>query len=214
VTVWLTTYYDAIMICVARYREMAKDMPELLAFLDEFTRSVPLVKLSRWLGYVQGILIAAGSTTVAAERDTTRSLFRPLDFAKPSTQPATLEIGTLLEHLAKMNELAPLPWQADIDELGTPHAVWTGKFYTAAADARSTWTSYDTPDTRLVPIAQFIEAAVNAVPMLLSTLRLPRAATNESSLAVEARKLLDEWDRGELNRGEFETMMRELIKGA
>ncbi len=79
---WVDKYYDAIMICVGRYREMAADQPDLLAFLDEFSHEVPIVKLSRWLGYVQGVLIERGKTTVSAERDVTRSLFRPLDFAK------------------------------------------------------------------------------------------------------------------------------------
>lgn len=77
---WVDKYYDAIFVCVARYREMAVGMPDLLTFLDEFTHEVPIVKLSRWLGYVQGVLIERGKTTVAAERDITRSLFRPLDF--------------------------------------------------------------------------------------------------------------------------------------
>jgi len=79
---WIDKYYDAIFVCVARYREMAEGMPELLAFLDEFTHEVPIVKLSSWLGYVQGVLITRGVTTVTIERDATRSLFRPLDFAK------------------------------------------------------------------------------------------------------------------------------------
>jgi hypothetical protein len=79
---WIDKYYDAIFVCVARYRELAADQPDLFAFLDEFTREVPIVKLSRWLGYVQGVLIERGKTTVATERDITRSLFRPLDFPK------------------------------------------------------------------------------------------------------------------------------------
>ena len=79
---WLSAYYDAILVCVARYREMAEGMPDLLSFLDEFKRDVPIVKLSRWLGYVQGVLIERGVTTVTIERDATRSLFPPLDFAK------------------------------------------------------------------------------------------------------------------------------------
>jgi len=77
---WISAYYNAISVCVARYKTMAAGMPDLLSFLDEFTHEVPLVKLSRWLGYVQGVLIERGKTTVTAERDATRSLFRPLDF--------------------------------------------------------------------------------------------------------------------------------------
>ncbi len=120
---WTNRYYDAIFACVERYRTMTTD-PDLLAFLSEFNRDVPLVKLSRWLGYVQGVLIERGKTTVQVERDWTRPLFRPLDFG--SMKPVT----------------------------------------------------------------------------------------NESPLAIEARKLLDEWDRGELARGDFEIMMKELIASA
>lgn len=78
--VWQARYYDAVEECVVRYRAMAKDMPDLIAFINEFNDDVPLVKLSRWLGYVQGVLIERGATTVEAERDWTRPLFRPLDF--------------------------------------------------------------------------------------------------------------------------------------
>lgn len=73
-------YYSAIHKCVWRYQEMAKDHPDLLKFLNEFHGDVPLNKLNRWLGYVQGVLIERGITTVQAERDWTRPLFRPLDF--------------------------------------------------------------------------------------------------------------------------------------
>lgn len=84
---WLSAYYDAILTCVVRYREMAEGMPDLLSFLDEFKRDVPIVKLSRWLGYIQGVLIERGVTTVTIERDATRVLFRPLDFAVPLKEP-------------------------------------------------------------------------------------------------------------------------------
>ncbi len=77
---WQAAYYDAIMKCVERYKPMAVPDQDLLKFLDEFNREVPLMKLSRWLGYVQGVLIDKRITTVEAERDWTRPLFRPLDF--------------------------------------------------------------------------------------------------------------------------------------
>lgn len=89
---WAEQYYDAILTCVARYREMAEGMPDLLTFLDEFTRDVPLMKLSRWLGYVQGVLITRGVTTVTIERDATRPLFRPLDFAPKPQNESTLAV--------------------------------------------------------------------------------------------------------------------------
>jgi hypothetical protein len=41
---------------------------------------LPVAKMSRWLGYIQGVMIERGFTTVRAERDWTRPLFRPLDF--------------------------------------------------------------------------------------------------------------------------------------
>lgn len=78
---WREAYYDAIMACVERYTAMSAD-DDLQSFLAEFNRSVPLMKLDRWLGYVQGVVIERGYTTVQTERDWTRSLFRPLDFGE------------------------------------------------------------------------------------------------------------------------------------
>lgn len=56
----------------------------LADFIEEFLCAVsnryPLMKLNRWLGYIQGRLIADGMTTVEAERDWTRPYFRPFDF--------------------------------------------------------------------------------------------------------------------------------------
>lgn len=89
---WEYEYKFAIMRCHERYLGMAIQMEgidlgygplsfkDVIKFLDEFNYDVPLVKLSRWLGYVQGVLIERGVTTVDLERDWTRPLFRPLDF--------------------------------------------------------------------------------------------------------------------------------------
>lgn len=41
-------------------------------------------KANRWLGYIQGIVIAGGLTTVAAEREYTRPLFHALKGPSPS----------------------------------------------------------------------------------------------------------------------------------
>ncbi|TPL66654.1 hypothetical protein [Mesorhizobium sp. B2-4-1] len=41
---------------------------------------LPICKLNRWLGYIQGLLIERGYTTVQTERDWTRPFFRPLDY--------------------------------------------------------------------------------------------------------------------------------------
>lgn len=76
---WIDAYYDAIMACVDRYRAMTLDR-DILDFLTEFNRDVPLLKIDRWLGYIQGVLIERQATTVEAERDWTRKFFRPLDF--------------------------------------------------------------------------------------------------------------------------------------
>lgn len=86
-------YYNALAACHIRYRDMirARDKSELTSadyelwfFLKQFGGAIgprtPLMKLNRWLGYIQGCLIERGYTTVEAERNWTRPLFRPLDF--------------------------------------------------------------------------------------------------------------------------------------
>lgn len=85
----LTPYHDAILKCADRYRTMQLNYPyhdpELLDFTYELMQGcrdgLPVPKLCRWLGYIQGLLIERGFTTVTKERDWTRPLFRPLDFA-------------------------------------------------------------------------------------------------------------------------------------
>lgn len=86
-------YYEALEMCYQRYYNMLDDMrywdggPEvekLANFLQEFRAGIkkhlPLNKLNRWLGYIQGTLITMEETTVEAERNWTRPLFRLLDF--------------------------------------------------------------------------------------------------------------------------------------
>lgn len=82
-------YHEALGKCAERYKPMLAQsgMPEtdpLFRFLIEFEGGcrgrLPLMKLNRWLGYIQGVMIERGMTTVTAERDWTRPLFRPLDF--------------------------------------------------------------------------------------------------------------------------------------
>ena len=86
-------YYNALADCHKRYRSMMLEREkhlltsadyELWFFLRQFGYSIgprmPLMKLNRWLGYIQGCLIERGYTTVEAERNWTRPLFRPLDF--------------------------------------------------------------------------------------------------------------------------------------
>lgn len=89
-------YYEALKQCGTRYLHMIiehielnyRDTTfrtlELYEFIKEFRQGcsdrLPLNKLNRWLGYIQGTLISLGLTTVEAERNWTRPLFRPLDF--------------------------------------------------------------------------------------------------------------------------------------
>lgn len=93
-------YYAALAHCAVRYRRLlnqvqaASNPPAALAlaaFIREFNDAIfdraPLYKLNRWLGYIQGTLIHLGVTTVEAERDYTRPLFRPLDFPPQVQQP-------------------------------------------------------------------------------------------------------------------------------
>lgn len=68
-----------------RYKKMAEGQEEdFVSFIDEFHKGIklrlPLPKLNRWLGYIQGVLIERQVTSVQAERDYTRPFFRPLDF--------------------------------------------------------------------------------------------------------------------------------------
>jgi len=94
-------YYKALAQCAERYLEMIDDLcyyeghdknTKLFHFVYEFKCGVrdqlPLMKLNRWLGYIQGCLIERGYTTVEAERNWTRPLFRPLDFKAELHQPA------------------------------------------------------------------------------------------------------------------------------
>lgn len=86
-------YYEAIAYCAERYSIMLhtfgyKENHFEDAVLHEFVYQLmdgvadqlPLMKLNRWLGYIQGCLIERGYTTVQAERDWTRPLFKHLDF--------------------------------------------------------------------------------------------------------------------------------------
>lgn len=85
----MSTYHEALRHCADRYlhmQELAADRvdPKLFRFTLEFQSGCrdrhPVPKLCRWLGYIQGLLIERGLTTVEIERDWTRPLFRPLDY--------------------------------------------------------------------------------------------------------------------------------------
>ena len=96
-------YYSALYKCSDRYFHMidgyigdimyrgwdkgnatlsqAEKLRDFIISLEQsIDNKLPLLKLNRWLGYIQGSLIQWEITTVEAERDWTRPLFRPLDF--------------------------------------------------------------------------------------------------------------------------------------
>lgn len=66
---------------VDRYSQMTESL-ELREFCSKLVAEInqhPEIKTSRWLGYIQGRVIAEGKTTVAAERDYTRPILAPLE---------------------------------------------------------------------------------------------------------------------------------------
>jgi hypothetical protein len=79
-------YYEALHKCAERYRDMLSEGidNDLWDFVHELMfdcrDKLPLMKLNRWLGYIQGCLIERDYTTVEIERNWTRPLFKPLDF--------------------------------------------------------------------------------------------------------------------------------------
>jgi hypothetical protein len=79
-------YRKELLKATSRYTAMAIDHgDELLADwaedIEEGVREgLPLIKMSRWLGNLQGKLHERGYTTDDIERDVTRSWFRHLDF--------------------------------------------------------------------------------------------------------------------------------------
>lgn len=71
-----------LLICGQRYNNMLHETKHG-NFVDEFLRGVshlPITKLNRWLGYIQGMAVASGRTTVEKERNWTRPYLRPLEF--------------------------------------------------------------------------------------------------------------------------------------
>lgn len=92
-------YREGLTACYERYKQMLSDAMwnqrvthvdndkklKLSAFIKLFGHHVwddplPLPKLCRWLGNIQGKLDMMGVTSDEVEREWTRSLFRPLDF--------------------------------------------------------------------------------------------------------------------------------------
>jgi hypothetical protein len=79
-------YRSRLRQCGERYLQMSLSCADtqLYYFIQNefllYVDSYPLNKLNRWLGYIQGVLISNGVTSVDNERNFTRPLFRPLDF--------------------------------------------------------------------------------------------------------------------------------------
>jgi len=80
----MTEYHKAIVEVLYRYKGWNINDPKLERFMDELysgcTNGMPIMKANRWFGYIQGVLIERGFTTVEIERNLTRPLFQPLDF--------------------------------------------------------------------------------------------------------------------------------------
>lgn len=86
-------YRQALMHHLVRYEMMIslvgslplttytkKELQDFIKLTMDNVEVYPLEKLNRWFGFIQGIIIACGFTTVQAERDATRDHFKPLDF--------------------------------------------------------------------------------------------------------------------------------------
>ena len=96
-------YYESLTKCGVRYLNMldnfiddnnyygwnnsktsSENACSLWLFIKEFIQGcenhLSLMKLNRWLGYIQGSLIQWEITTVQKERDWSRPLFKHLDF--------------------------------------------------------------------------------------------------------------------------------------
>jgi len=55
--------------------------------------TMPLDKVSRWVGFIQGVLATQGLLSVAEERDRTRPLFHAAYFAMGIEPPASMSRG-------------------------------------------------------------------------------------------------------------------------
>lgn len=86
-------YRQALMHHLVRYEMMIslvgslplttytkKELQDFIKLTMDNVEVYPLEKLNRWFGFIQGIIIACGFTTVQAERDATREHFKHLDF--------------------------------------------------------------------------------------------------------------------------------------
>jgi hypothetical protein len=66
--------------------ELAKQALDLCRYAPAHLHEIDEGKANRWLGFVQGVMISGGLTTVMAERDFTRPLFHALKGPSASHQ--------------------------------------------------------------------------------------------------------------------------------
>jgi hypothetical protein len=66
----------------------------MLETLEENINDYPTDKISRWIGYVQGVMAMKGLISVKAERDRTRPLFHDAYSAMGQSIPPTLSNKT------------------------------------------------------------------------------------------------------------------------
>lgn len=80
------------------------------------------------------------------------------------------------EWQALSDKATPGPWEADIDDPGTPHEMCTGKFYCGTDDDNNwtTWCTYD-DSAQGLDNYRFTAAARTAVPALIAEVRRLRS---------------------------------------
>jgi hypothetical protein len=102
------------MKCAERYAAMSEGL-DIHSFISvQFASGIkgrlPLYKLNRWLGFIQGTLIALSITTVEMERNWSRPLFAPLD--------------ALLSRLPSADRLAQCEASLSIYDAGHDSEYW------------------------------------------------------------------------------------------
>jgi hypothetical protein len=84
----------------AEQKEVSADNLSWMARHILANRELPSDKISRWLGFIQGVLAVRGRLSVAAERDATRGIFHRaysiLRIAKPVSASMAQKIATKL----------------------------------------------------------------------------------------------------------------------
>lgn len=89
------TVRDATKECFERYLLFRLDEGtlELCKTAIQKIETLPIDKLSRWLGYVQGVAIERGLSTVKNERDFSRPLFHKAYTFEGTEIPKSVDIN-------------------------------------------------------------------------------------------------------------------------